>query len=183
MQNDYVDIKGNKYIKDAEKLVPGIIEKIMEHERRNDIIFYTSDIILQNIAKNGVDVINNNDKIGTIVGELNSNLNEKWGFEPYKLLKPYLEKHIRIKKSYYAIPPESLLELQEKFKGKFNIVDQIEFVGVETNICVLANAICIQSAFPDARIIIDANLCMSRDAESHYKALEVMESLGMIVRR
>lgn len=183
MQNDYIDESGNKYIKGAENLVPGIINKIKEYEDKNDYIFYTSDIILQHIAENGVDIINNNDKIGTIIGVMKSNSEKKWYFEPYELLKPYLINHERIRKSYYALPPEVLLEIQKRFKDKMHIIEEIEFVGVETNICVLANAICVQSAFPDAKIIIDSNLCKSKNTKNHYKALEIMEALGMIVRR
>ena len=182
MQNDYVDKDGNKYIEGAERLVPGIIGKIMEYENKNDHVFYTSDINLQSFVGKDIEIINNNDKIGTIIGELKSTNEEKWCFEPYKLIKPYLKNHERIKKSYYAIPPEILMEIQNRFKDQKHIIEEIEFVGVETNICILANAICVQSAFPDAKIIIDSTLCKSKDTKNHYKALEVMEALGMIIR-
>ena len=98
-------------------------------------------------------------------------------------LEKYLNKDQEIKKTYYAIPPRKLLEIQEKFKNDDHVLNEIEFVGVESNICVLANAICIQSAFPEAKIIIDSSLTTSRDLEKHKIALETMESLGMEIER
>ncbi len=59
MQNDYVDKDGNKYIEGAERLVPGIIGKIMEYENKNDHVFYTSDINLQSFVGKDIEIINN----------------------------------------------------------------------------------------------------------------------------
>ena len=180
MQNDFVDsIQGKYYVKEAEGIVQGVIDKIKQYEKKKDKIFYTLDINLKTIQKYG----NNNDESSIIVGETKSNIETKLGFQPYKLLEPYLKNHEEIKKTYYAIPPETLLDIQDRFKEDKSIVDKIEFIGVETNICVLANAICIQSAFPESKIIIDATLCKSKSSEDHERALEIMKSLGMKIRR
>lgn len=188
MQNDYVDSdKGFSYVKDAEKLVPGIIKKIKYYEERGEQIFYTSDINLlgksKGLTKLQYDLENNNDKIGIINRENMLGTHKKWCFQPFGELNFFLNKHQQIKKSYYAIPPEILLEIQRKFKDEKYNIENIEFVGVETNKCVLANAICVQSAFPEAKIIVDANLCKSKNKENHEYALKVMESLGMEIRR
>ncbi len=188
MQNDYVDSdRGSSYVKDAEMLVPGIINKIKYYEERGDKIFYTSDINLlgqsKGLSKLQYESDNNNDKIGIINRESMLSTHKKWCFQPYGDLKPLLKKHQEIKKSYYAIPPETLLEIQLKFKDEKQFIENIEFVGVETIKCLLANAICVQSAFPEANIIVDAKLCKSKDKEDHEYALKVMESLGMEIRR
>lgn len=81
------------------------------------------------------------------------------------------------------MPPDSLAEIQNYFKSKEDYTGVIEFVGVETHICVLANAICIQSAFPAATIVINSSLCKSNQHKDHEMALEVMENLGMEIRR
>ncbi len=178
MQNEYIDQTGEKYIKDSEHLVDGIIEKIKEYEEKNEYIFYTTDISQEN--KNNISV---NDKESVINAENQADSDEKWSFEPYGLLKPYLKNHKQIKKSYYALPPDSLAEIQNYFKSKEDYTGVIEFVGVETHICVLANAICIQSAFPAATIVINSSLCKSNQHKDHEMALEVMENLGMEIRR
>ena len=183
MQNEYVDKEnGKRYVKDSERMVEGIIEKIREYEDKGDYVFYTTDISLEKKQEyNSNSLINNKENINNAEREATSE--KRWAFEPYHLLKPYLEKHKVIKKSYYALPPETLLEVQEHFKVNGEHTGIIEFVGVETHICVLANAICMQSAFPNSKIIINGSLCKSKDKKDHEAALKLMEGLGMEIRR
>lgn len=188
MQNDYIDReKGKKYVRDSEEIVKGIINKIKDCEKKGEYIYYTSDIFIEknkgNIERDNKILDNLNIKENIEIQEKRLNYEDKWGCELYGELKPYLKGHKRIKKSYYAIPTKSLVEFQEKFKEEKHIIEEIEFVGVETHICVLANAICIQSTFPQANIIIHASLCKSKDDKDHEYSLKVMEGLGMEVRR
>lgn len=180
MQNEYVDKEnGEKYVPGAEKLVEGIIEKIKEYEEKDEYIFYTIDISQEDVVDS--DLINDKKNIDN--AENKADQEKKWACQPFDLLKPYLEKHEIIKKSYYALPPETLKEIQDYFKDKGEHIGNIEFLGVETDICVLANAICIQSAFPNANIIINSSLCRSKDENNHEIALKLMENLGMEIRR
>lgn len=186
MQNDYIDKdNGERYVKDSQKMVEGIINKIKRCEEKGEYIFYTVDIPIQEdnftIGNNEHNLIN--DKKSIKIQEMKSDKEEKWGCELYKDLKSHLDKHEKVKKSYYAIPPETLFEFQKRFKGKDHIMEEIEFIGVETHICVLANAICMQSAFPQANIVIHESLCKSKDDKNHENALKIMESLGMEIRR
>lgn len=185
MQNDYIDKElGKSYVKGAEEIVNGIINRIKEAEERGEYIYYTSDIPIEEYKfkrEHKQEPINDNETIELQVES--SNMEEKWGCEPYKLLRYYLDKHEEVKKSYYAIPPETLLKFQQKFKEESHIIKEIEFVGVETHICILANAICLQSAFPQATIVINASLCRSKNEDDHEYGLKIMESLGMEIRR
>lgn len=187
MQNQYINPESKIYIKGADNLVPGIMDKIKDYEKRGDQVFYTADINLLDNSKGNQKseekVDKNNDRKALKKAENQLSLKSKINSEPYGNLKPLLEKHNKIKKAYYAIPPETLLEIQQRFKDEKYIINKIEVLGVETNICVLANAICLQSAFPQATIIVDAVLCMSQDKTYHEYALKTMESLGMEVRR
>ena len=181
MQTDYIDKKrGKYYIKDSERMVEGIIKKIKECEEKGEYIYYTCDIP---VGKNNKGLDNLNDKESIEIQEIISNDEDKYRCEVFSALKPYLEKHKKIKKSYYAIPTKNLLQFQEKFKEEKHIIEEIEFVGVETHICVLANAICIQSTFPEANIVIHSSLCKSKNEENHKNAINIMESLGMEIRR
>ncbi len=58
--------------------------------------------------------------------------------------------------------------------GKY---DEVELVGLVSNICVLTNAILAKTALPEAHIMVDANLCASHDAAMHEKALDVMQGV------
>ena len=181
MQNQYIDReRGKYYIKDSEEIVEGIIEKIKECERKGEYIYYTCDIPIKKCNK---ELSNLNDKESINIQEIKLKEEEKYNCQIYSSLKPYLEKHRKIKKSYYAIPATTLLGLQEKFKEEKHIIKEIKFVGVETNICVLANAICIQSIFPEGKIIIYPSLCKSSNSQDHENTIKIMESLGMEIRR
>ena len=58
----------------------------------------------------------------------------------------------------------------------------IEFVGVVTNICVMANAVLAKTALPDADIIVDSALTASNDEQLHKAALLAMESMQIIIK-
>jgi nicotinamidase/pyrazinamidase len=183
VQNSYVNSSSESYVDSSENMIPRIIEKISEYEEKEDIIIYTTDIYAEAANSDGEKADNSNDLSDVEMKICLATPEEKWGFSLPDRLKDSLELHENIKKSYYAIPPEKLVELQKRFSDKDKKIKEIEFIGVETHVCVLANAICVQSAFPDSEIIIDAALCRSNDIESEKAALKIMESLGMKVRR
>ena len=54
-------------------------------------------------------------------------------------------------------------------------LDQVELVGLCTDICVVSNALIIRAAFPDADITVDASCCAGVTPASHLAALEVMK--------
>lgn len=187
MQNSYVaDKGGDMYVENSETLVPGIIKRIDAHLKKGDEVFYTLDIYTKEnlkVTQESIEGLENNNDLKNInIKEQFATEREKWGFNAVDELKPHLRKCEELKKSHYALPPEILLEIQQRFNKKRKFIEEIEFVGVETNVCVLANAICVRSAFPDAKIIINELLCLSNDMDKHKKALEIMESLGMEIR-
>lgn len=61
--------------------------------------------------------------------------------------------------------------------------DQITLAGVVTNLCVMANAVILQTAFPNAEVVVDGRLCASNDPILHGKALDVMAGMQMKVLR
>lgn len=67
--------------------------------------------------------------------------------------------------------------------SKSIIPDEVEIMGVATNICVLSNAVCIQTQYPQAEIFIDEGTVASYDKDLHKKALDIMESMGINVKR
>ena len=58
---------------------------------------------------------------------------------------------------------------------------EIELVGVVTNICVISNAVLCKAALPEARVSVDASLGASNDEAMHEKALDVMRGLQINV--
>ena len=52
--------------------------------------------------------------------------------------------------------------------------DQIELVGLVSNICVVSNAVVLQSKYPEATIVVDAACTDSFDKSLHEKVLDVL---------
>ena len=52
--------------------------------------------------------------------------------------------------------------------------DEIELVGLVSNICVVSNAVVLQSRYPEATIIVDAACTDSFDKVLHEKVLDVL---------
>lgn len=53
--------------------------------------------------------------------------------------------------------------------------EEIELVGLCTDICVISNAMLLKAVLPEARIRVDAGCCAGVTPESHKNALEAMK--------
>ena len=62
-------------------------------------------------------------------------------------------------------------------------IDEIELVGVVTNMCVISNVVTFQAQYINANLIVDGTLCASFDDSLHNKALDVIEALSVKVIR
>ena len=58
----------------------------------------------------------------------------------------------------------------------FGSNDEIELVGVCTDICVVSNALILKAKYPEAIISVDAGCCAGVTPEKHNAALETMKS-------
>lgn len=63
-----------------------------------------------------------------------------------------------------------------------NQYQEIELIGIITNMCVIANAIIAKTYNPNAKIIVDAECTASNDSLLHHKALDVMESIHIKIK-
>lgn len=54
-------------------------------------------------------------------------------------------------------------------------IEQVELVGLCTDICVVSNALIIKATFPDARVSVDASCCAGVTPESHDAAITTMK--------
>lgn len=59
--------------------------------------------------------------------------------------------------------------------------DEIELVGLVSNICVISNAVVLQSRYPEAAILVDAQCTDSFDKSLHEKVLDVLEGFQVKV--
>lgn len=61
-------------------------------------------------------------------------------------------------------------------------IDEIELIGLDTDICVISNALLIKSALPEIPIYVDAKCCAGTSVENHKKALDIMKICQIYVR-
>lgn len=160
MQNDYVDRDGRAAIKGAKELENGILDRIKKTEENGGLILYTINTMVSYEDRNKPEI--------------------EWAIRPYGKLEKALKKHHIIKKTNYAISAEQAIKIKNNII-KNSEVESIEFVGVETNICVLANGLVFQNLFPNSKIVINSKLCTSSNDILHSKALDIMDELKMEV--
>ena len=59
---------------------------------------------------------------------------------------------------------------------KFGYVEEVELVGLCTDICVISNAMVIKAFCPEIRVLVDASCCAGVTRESHDTALAAMQA-------
>ncbi len=163
MQNDF--IYGPLGTKEAIEILPNVKEKI---ENYDGYIIYTKDT-------------HDSDYLNTYEGEnlpivhcqINTdgwNITDKIPFTP-KTDGRYL-KDVYLKKTFGAKEMvEDILKLSEDSKP-----DEIELIGVCTDICVITNALSLKTYLPEVKIKVDKSCCSGVTPELHDAALKTMAS-------
>lgn len=107
-----------------------------------------------------------------IVPELNSYSTDSGYFHPYI---PTLSDNYGFvfKETFGSLNLINLLFALEEQEGE---IDEIVFMGVCTDICVVSNCLGVKAAFPNVPIKVIANCCAGVTPESHEAALTVMRS-------
>ncbi|WP_086349725.1 isochorismatase family protein [Candidatus Enterococcus clewellii] len=156
-QNSNLHAKGATYIGDGQRLIAALVKKTQDALARSEPIIYTRDIPIEH--KDGNEDI--------------------WDLQIVDELQEILSTGIEVKKHYYGIPPKKMLALKEELSDIDFTKEKIEFIGVETEICVLANLIIFMSTFPEAKFVISKNVVSSRDERKEAQALELFAHWGV----
>ncbi len=163
-QNDFVN--GTLGFDGAEKLDSLIAKRIRQYGKGQ--VFYTMDT-------HSKDYLNTREGTNLPINHCIENTN---GWQLFGETKNALEevKAVGFNKKSFGINIQ--LETNNLLPEE---VDEVEIVGLVSNICVLSNAVVFQTWYPEARIIIDANLTASFDESLHQKTLDVLEGLQVKV--
>lgn len=174
MQNDF--ITGSLGTKEAQAIVPNVKKKIEEAVKNGDIIIYTRDTH----SKFYLDT-NEGKKL-----PVEHCIRGTYGWELADEVRPadgsYY--HIRDKFTFGSKNlPEYISNLMS-FEYRGSRIDEIELVGLCTDICVVSNALILKSAFYDSyEISVDATCCAGVTPETHEAALKTMEMCQINVKR
>lgn len=163
-QKDFVD--GTLGFKKAETLEAGIYNKVKDYLCRGDNVVFTYDTHFENYLCT---------REGRNLPVSHCIINSE-GHDLYGRLKEFkgVRKTFHCQKRAFGIDPSTMIKLTKEVGAD---IDEIELVGVVSNICVISNAVTFQSQFVEATIVVDASLCASFDDALHEKALDVLESL------
>lgn len=64
----------------------------------------------------------------------------------------------------------------ENYEEFHEVPEQIEIIGVCTDICVVSNALILKAMYPETKIIVDASCCAGVTPENHKAALATMKA-------
>lgn len=151
MQNDFID--GALGTKEAQAIVPNVKKKIEEYEARGDAIVFTKDTHYGNYLETneGKHLPVKHCIEGTHGWEISSEFN--WAAYP-----------IVEKETFGNVYWKSFFDFEE-----------VELVGLCTDICVVSNALIIKAMYPEINITVDASCCAGVTPESHKAALTTMK--------
>ncbi len=67
-------------------------------------------------------------------------------------------------------------KLGQLLSSEYADCDQVELIGICTDICVISNALLTKAFLPDAHVSVDASCCAGVTPQSHRTALEAMKA-------
>lgn len=65
--------------------------------------------------------------------------------------------------------------------GRDENIEEIQLIGVCTDICVISNAMILKAAFPEVPVKVIADCCAGVTPESHRTALDAMKTCQIII--
>lgn len=150
MQNDFID--GSLGTREAQAIVPKVVAKIREYQEAGDQIIFTRDT-------------HGEDYLETPEGK-----------------KLPVEHCIKGAKGWMIADGLEVDGAEYIDKPNFGwshwnewTFDEIEMVGLCTDICVVSNALILKAEFPEVKITVDASCCAGVTPESHEAALLTMK--------
>lgn len=165
-QKDFID--GSLGTPEAQAMIPRLVEKIKNQKIGTQFIFTQDthyDDYMETPEGKALPVphcIKN-----TAGWEIDKRLADLFVSNPFSLTKPTF----------------GSMDLIEYLDDRICKDDEIEFVGLCTDICVISNALMAKAQFYNrATISVDATCCAGVTPEKHAAALEVMKSCQIIVK-
>ena len=159
MQNDFV--YGPLGTPEARAIVPNVMNKIADYKRNNWPILYTRDT-------------HHEDYLDTQEGKklpVPHCIHDTEGWQIIPEIIPDENGFIFYKNTFGKYD----WELETWLDCKYARYD-IEIIGVDTDVCVVSNALILKATFPENEITVDASCCAGSTPERHKAALEVMKS-------
>lgn len=154
MQNDFIN--GSLGTKEAQSIVANVNNKINKYRNDGFEVIFTRDTHYENYldTQEGKNLPVKHCIINTKGWNISEDL--------------YVQDSKIFDKFSFGSP-----ELADFVKKKANI-NEIELIGLCTDICVISNALIIKAFMPEIKVTVDADCCAGVTTESHKNALSAM---------
>lgn len=149
MQKDFID--GALGTKEAVSILPNVIKKIKEYREAGDEIIFTRDT-------HGENYLESSEGKNLPVVHCIKNT-EGW----------QIPDNIDIKEALHIDKPSFGYTKWNEYN-----FEEIELIGLCTDICVVSNALILKALFPEVTISVDASCCAGVSPETHKAALDTM---------
>lgn len=170
MQNDFID--GVLGTDEAKAIIPKVVERINLRKKQGYTIFYTKDTHDSNYleTQEGKNLPVPHCIKGTNGWELNEKVKEALPNEVYQFDK----------NCFGSYGLADYIGFANNFESK--PVEEVEFIGVCTGICVISNAILVKNKVPEAKISVVEDCCACVSPESHNTAINAMKLLQIKIK-
>ena len=150
MQNDFID--GSLGTSEAVAIVDNVKAKIKEYADKGEQIIYTRDTHQDNYMET------NEGKHLPVVHCIENT--DGW----------------QIREGLYVEGAEIINKPSFGYTGWDNYnFEEVELIGLCTDICVVSNALIIKALFPEIKVSVDSSCCAGVTVESHNAALKTMQ--------
>lgn len=150
MQKDFID--GSLGTKEAQAIVGPVEQKIKEYKERGDEIIFTRDTHQKNYLET------NEGKHLPVVHCIE-------GTDGWKI-----PEQLQVSGAIYIDKPSFGYMNWSEYQ-----LEEVEIIGLCTDICVVSNALIIKATYPEIRVSVDARCCAGVTPESHQAALTTMK--------
>lgn len=150
MQNDFID--GSLGTKEAQAIVENVRKKIKAYQETGGEIIFTRDTHRK-------DYLNTNEGRHLPVEHC------IFGTEGWKIADG-----LEVPNAKYVDKPSFGFTKWEDYD-----LEEVELVGLCTDICVVSNALIIKAVYPEINVTVDAGCCAGVTPETHRAALETMK--------
>ena len=163
MQKDFVD--GVLGTPEAQAIVENVVKKVKEAKEAGDQIIFTMDTheanYLEKKKKKNLPV--------------EHCIRETAGWKLIPQLRPLTADTKIVQKPTFG-------STQLSYLVAIGDYDEIELIGLCTDICVISNALLLKATVPETPISVDSSCCAGVTPESHERALEAMKMCQIIIK-
>lgn len=184
MQNDFVD--GALGTPEAQAIVPKVADYIRAHADENTVLLFTKDThntdYMETQEGKNLPVahcIKNTHgwELAPAIQEALYDVREK--YHSFNSYFPYVSDHIIQKPTFGSVDFQNLLYVldEDTYTGRVGLIDEITFMGLCTDICLMANSVLAKTTLPEVPVRVVADCCAGVTPESHQRALDAMKML------